>query len=90
MANRLQGKTALILGGTSGMGLASAKEFLAEGARVILTGRKQEKIDEAAKELNGDFLLFKADIADYEATNEAIRKGVAEYGKIDVSTRWPA
>ncbi len=66
------------------MGLASAKRFLAEGARVILTGRKKEKIDAAARELQGDFVIYQADIADYEATQAAMAKGVERFGKIDV------
>lgn len=84
MSNALQDKTAVILGGTSGMGLASAKRFLAEGARVIITGRKQEKIDAAQQELQGDFAIYQADIADYEATKAAIEQGVKRFGKIDV------
>lgn len=66
------------------MGLASAKRFLAEGARVIITGRKKEKIDAAQQELQGDFAIYQADIADYEATKAAIEQGVKRFGKIDV------
>lgn len=84
MSNALHNKTAVILGGTSGMGLASAKRFLAEGARVIITGRKAEKIEAARRELQGDFAIFQADIADYEATKAALDQGVERFGKIDV------
>lgn len=84
MVGRFEGKTALILGGTSGMGLAAAKGLLAEGAQVIITGRKQEKIDAAAEELEGDFVIYRADIADYTATKDAIDQGVDKFGKIDV------
>ena len=84
MSQGLQGKTALILGGTSGMGLAAAQRFLAEGAKVITTGRKQSKIDAAARELRGDYAIYQADIADYAATREAIEKGVAKFGKLDI------
>ena len=49
--NRLQNKVAVITGGTSGIGLATAKEFIAEGATVIITGRSQETLDQITAEL---------------------------------------
>src|SRR5947207_10757968 len=51
--SRLQNKTALITGGNSGIGFATAKEFLEQGARVIITGRSQAALDKAKQELNG-------------------------------------
>jgi len=81
---KLQNKVALILGGTSGIGLASAKLFLEEGAKVILTGRKQRKIDAASKCLSGDFEIYQADITDFESTKKAIEKGVAQFGHLDI------
>jgi NAD(P)-dependent dehydrogenase (short-subunit alcohol dehydrogenase family) len=51
--SRLQNKTALITGGNSGIGFATAKEFLKQGARVIITGRSQAALDQAKQELNG-------------------------------------
>lgn len=51
--SRLQNKTALITGGNSGIGFATAKEFLEQGATVIITGRSQASLDEAKKALNG-------------------------------------
>ena len=51
MAKALEGKIAAITGGNSGMGLATAKRFVAEGARVVITGRRQEQIDLALKEI---------------------------------------
>ena len=47
MSNKLEGKTAVITGGTSGIGLATAKRFVAEGAYVFITGRRQKELDEA-------------------------------------------
>jgi NAD(P)-dependent dehydrogenase (short-subunit alcohol dehydrogenase family) len=52
--NRLQNKTALITGGNSGIGFATAKEFLAQGAKVIITGRNQAALDKAKQELGGN------------------------------------
>ena len=48
---RLQNKTAVVTGGNSGIGLATAKELIAQGAKVIITGRKQNLVDSAAKEI---------------------------------------
>jgi NAD(P)-dependent dehydrogenase (short-subunit alcohol dehydrogenase family) len=84
MANRLANKTALITGGNSGIGLATAKLFVAEGARVIVTGRNKETLDAAAKELGPNALALVADANDVAATEAAIRQGVEKFGKLDI------
>ncbi|UCH91230.1 MAG: SDR family oxidoreductase [Nitrospirota bacterium] len=53
MSSKLQRKVAVITGGNSGIGLASAKLFQAEGARVIITGRRKDAVEEAVKEIGG-------------------------------------
>jgi NAD(P)-dependent dehydrogenase (short-subunit alcohol dehydrogenase family) len=58
---RLVGKHALITGGTSGIGLETARQFLAEGAKVAITGRSQDGLDQAKKDLGGDILTIKND-----------------------------
>ena len=51
MPKKLEGKVALVTGGTSGIGLATARRFVAEGAHVFITGRRQAELDEAVKHL---------------------------------------
>ena len=60
---RLQGKRALITGGTSGIGLETARRFLEEGARVAITGLSPAAIDAARKKL-GDVIVIEADAGD--------------------------
>ncbi len=81
---RLANKTALITGGTSGIGLATARLFLAEGARVAVIGRNQATLDTVAQELGANALALQADTTDVEAT-ERVFKAVAErWGNLDV------
>ncbi len=63
---RLKNKTALITGGTSGIGLATAKLFIAEGARVAVTGRDVGAFERVKGELGNDALVFRADVRSIE------------------------
>jgi NAD(P)-dependent dehydrogenase (short-subunit alcohol dehydrogenase family) len=67
---RLANKTALITGGNSGIGLATARLFVAEGARVAITGRNQTTLEAAAKELGPNALAIVADATDIAATEK--------------------
>jgi NAD(P)-dependent dehydrogenase (short-subunit alcohol dehydrogenase family) len=84
MTNRLANKTALITGGNSGIGLATAKLFVAEGARVTITGRNQETLAAAAKELGPNALAIVADANDVAATEAAVKQAAEKFGKIDI------
>jgi NAD(P)-dependent dehydrogenase (short-subunit alcohol dehydrogenase family) len=84
MSGRLANKTALITGGNSGIGLATARLFVAEGARVIITGRNEATLKAAAKELGPNALAVVADATDIAATEAAIEKGVDKFGKLDI------
>ena len=81
---RLANKVAIITGATSGMGLDTAKLFLAEGAKVVLTGRNQEKLDALKNELTGDFLLVKAEASSVRDSKALIQQTVDTFGKIDI------
>lgn len=81
---RLKGKTALITGGNSGIGLQTARVFVAEGARVIITGRNRETLDAAAKELGPNALAVVADANDVAGMEDAIKEGVEKFGKLDI------
>ena len=81
---RLTNKTALITGGNSGIGLATAKLFVAEGAKVVITGRNKETLEAAAKALGPNVLALAADATDIAATEAAIRKGAEKFGKLDI------
>ena len=81
---KLEGKVAVITGATSGIGLSTAQLFLDEGAKVVLTGRSQEKLDALKDQLNGDYLLVKAEASSIDESKALIEKTVDTFGKIDV------
>jgi NAD(P)-dependent dehydrogenase (short-subunit alcohol dehydrogenase family) len=81
---RLEGKVALITGGNSGIGLATAKLFLAEGAKVCITGRNQKRLDAAALELGPEALVLKADVTDLSAMERSIAATVKRFGNLDI------
>ena len=81
---RLANKTAFITGGNSGIGLATARLFVAEGARVAITGRNQATLDAAARELGSNALAVTAGATDIAATEQAIKQTVEKFGKLDV------
>src|ERR1700731_114060 len=100
MTKKLEGKTAVITGGTEGIGLASAKLFVKEGAYVFITGRRQKELDEAAKAIGSNVTGVQGDVpklADLDRLYETIGKkgrldivfanaGFAEFATLDKIT----
>jgi NADP-dependent 3-hydroxy acid dehydrogenase YdfG len=84
--NRLQSKTALVTGGGSGIGLAVARLFLQEGARVAISGRDAKKLQDAARGLGaGDRLrTHAADVADAAQVEALVRDVTQQLGRIDI------
>lgn len=82
--NKLNNKVAIITGANSGIGLATAKLFLQEGAKVVLSGRRAEALTEATKGLTGDFTTFVGDVSKDEDNVRLIQEATAKYGKIDI------
>jgi NAD(P)-dependent dehydrogenase (short-subunit alcohol dehydrogenase family) len=81
---RLQGKVALITGGNSGIGLAAAQLFAAEGARVIVTGRRQEVLDEAVRLIGHDAMGIQGDVADIGHHAHVAQAVHDQFGALDV------
>lgn len=81
---KLSGKTAIVTGATSGMGLDTAKLFLQEGAKVVLTGRSQEKLNAIEDQLTGDYLLLPAEASNISDSKNLIAKTTEKFGKIDI------
>jgi len=72
--SKLENKVAIITGANSGIGLATAKLYLKEGAKVVLSGRRQEALDDATSDLEGDFITIKADVSIPEDNKRLIEK----------------
>jgi NAD(P)-dependent dehydrogenase (short-subunit alcohol dehydrogenase family) len=84
MALRIKDKIAVITGGNSGIGLASAKAFLDEGAKVVVAGRDQKTLDVAAQELGANCLALKIDVSKLGDLDQLYHTVKEKFGRIDV------
>jgi NAD(P)-dependent dehydrogenase (short-subunit alcohol dehydrogenase family) len=85
MTKVLEGKVAVITGGNSGMGLATAKRFVAEGAHVVITGRRQEQIDIALKEIGSSKAIgVQGDVTNIKDLDRLYATVKEKYGHIDI------
>jgi NADPH:quinone reductase-like Zn-dependent oxidoreductase len=82
--NRLKNKRALITGGTSGIGLETARLFLSEGARLAITGRNPATLEAARKELGADVLIIPSDASDVAAQKTIAETLRQAFGGLDV------
>jgi NAD(P)-dependent dehydrogenase (short-subunit alcohol dehydrogenase family) len=80
----LAGKVAMITGGSSGIGLAIAKRFAAEGARVIVSGRRADVVEEAVREIDHAAVGLTGDVADLTFHERAVRDIVERFGGLDI------
>jgi len=82
---RLAGKRTLITGGTSGIGLETAQQFLAEGARVIVTGVNPDSVAKAKAALGEQVLVLRADSASVAAQQDLAQAVKEHYGQLDIA-----
>ena len=81
---RLTNKTAVITGGTTGIGFETAKLFIAEGARVIITGRNQTRLDEAVAALGSNVAGIKADVQSLDELDSLATQVQEIVGQFDI------
>jgi NAD(P)-dependent dehydrogenase (short-subunit alcohol dehydrogenase family) len=81
---KLTGKIALVTGGTSGLGLATAKRFVAEGAHVFVSGRRQKELDDAVQELGENATGFCGDISKMADLDQLFATIKSAKGRLDI------
>jgi NAD(P)-dependent dehydrogenase (short-subunit alcohol dehydrogenase family) len=84
MSGKLEGKVAVITGGNSGMGLATAKLFVKEGAHVYITGRRKAELDAAVKEIGSNVTAVQGDVAKLTDIDRLYALVKEKHGKVDV------
>ena len=82
--NTLDNKVAVVTGGSSGIGLATAQRFIAEGARVVVTGRNQEALDAAVSKLGDRATGIRGDVANLHDVDHLFAQVREQFGSVDV------
>ena len=82
--NKLTGKVALVTGGSSGIGLATAKCFVAEGAHVFITGRRQPELDAAVKEIGDEVTGVRSDVSSLADLDQLFATIKVQKGRLDI------
>src|SRR4026208_1772831 len=83
-AGKLEGKIALITGGNSGIGLATAKQFVHEGAHVFITGRRDSELAAAVKEIGKNVTGVQGDVSKLDDLDRLFAQIKREKGKLDI------
>ena len=83
-AGKLEGKVALITGGNSGIGLATAKQFVNEGAYVFITGRREAELAAAKKQIGKNVIAIQGDVSNLDDLDSLFAQIKKERGKIDI------
>ena len=84
MTKKLEGKIALVTGGNSGIGLATAKQFVAEGAHVFITGRREQELSAAAKDMGSNVTTVQGDVSKLDDLDRLFARIKTEKGRLDV------
>src|ERR1700723_545721 len=84
MTGKLEGKIAVVTGGTSGIGLATAKRFVAEGAYVFITGRRQAELDKAKAEIGKNVTAVQGDVTKLSDLDKLYATVKSEKGVVDI------
>jgi NAD(P)-dependent dehydrogenase (short-subunit alcohol dehydrogenase family) len=82
--NRLQGKVAVITGGSNGMEFATAEQFVAEGAYVYITGRRENELDAAVTKIGKNIAAVQGDVSNLEDLDRLYAKIAEDKGHVDV------
>jgi NAD(P)-dependent dehydrogenase (short-subunit alcohol dehydrogenase family) len=84
MAGRLAGKVAVVTGASSGMGLVTAKRFVEEGAQVVIIGRREKELSEAAAQIGGNVIVVRGDVSRLEDLDRLYSVVQEKHGRIDI------
>src|SRR5260370_31382246 len=81
---KLEGKIALVTGGNSGIGLATGKEFVGEGGQVFITGRREQELSAAAKDIGSNVTTVQGDVSKLDDLDRLFARIRTEKGRLDV------
>ena len=84
MSKKLEGKIAIVTGGNSGIGLATAQRFADEGAHVVITGRRQGELDEAVRQIGRDAIAVQGDVSKLADLDRLYATVKEKHGRVDV------